>query len=64
MALNVAEGRGRSSKADQKHFFHIAFGSLRECQAVLDLGVEPGSEALELADRLAAHLYCLIRSYG
>ncbi len=32
VALNLAEGSGKSSKADQKRYFEIAFGSLRASQ--------------------------------
>jgi four helix bundle protein len=64
IVLNLAEGRGRGTKADQKRFFHMAFGSVRECQAILDISPEPTAEAIELADALAANVYCLIRSYG
>ena len=62
IVLNLAEGHGRQSQSEQSHFFSIAFGSLRECQAVLDL---VGSRALPVAaeaDCLAAHLYKLMRS--
>ena len=61
IVLNLAEGSGRSSKKEQKRFFEIAFGSLRESQAVLDLAIPPAREAATCADKLAAHLYCLIR---
>ena len=62
VVLNLAEGSGRESKAEQKRFFHIAFGSLRESQAVLDLSLNSNEEAKELADKLAAHLYRLIQA--
>ena len=55
VALNLAEGSGRSSKAEQKRFFDIAFGSLRECQAVLDLCLPRKHKAVACADKLAAH---------
>ena len=60
IALNLAEGAGRSTRADQCRFFTIAFGSLRECQAILDLA-DSRSEVLEVADKLAAHLFKLIK---
>ena len=61
IALNLAEGAGRFSRDDQKRFFHIAFGSLRECQAILEIaGKNPTATAL--ADSLAAHIYKLIKS--
>jgi len=62
ISLNLAEGSGRFSRKDQKRFYHISFGSLRECQAILDLAEEGSKELMELTDKLAAHLYCLIRS--
>ena len=61
IALNLAEGSGRFGKKDQKRFFHIAFASLRECQAILDLEDITSTEVIECADRLAAHIYKLIR---
>jgi len=62
VALNLAEGTGRSSAREQKRFFDIAMGSLRECQAALDLCPETGSEAQIVGDRLGAHLYRLIQA--
>ena len=61
VALNLAEGAGRETRADQRRFFTIAFGSLRECQAILDLASSSNAEALQLADMLAAHTYRLIQ---
>ena len=61
IVLNLAEGSGRQSPKDQARFFHIAFGSLRECQAILDLAPSSGNSTVVLADNIAAHLYCLIR---
>lgn len=61
IVLNLAEGAGRGTRADQGRFFQIAFGSLRECQAILDLAQDSEGQAVRLADRLAAHLYCLIK---
>jgi four helix bundle protein len=64
IVLNLAEGSGRSGKRDQRRFYSIAFGSLRECQAIMDLELSGNSEVADLADVLAAHLYCLIKNYG
>jgi four helix bundle protein len=60
IALNLAEGSGRLTKQDQKHFYSIAFGSLRECQAILELASQ--DSAAGLANVLAAHLFKLIQS--
>ena len=63
IALNLAEGAGRRTKADQKRFFTIALGSLRECQAILDLASSNNHQAKLTCDILGAHLYKLIKSY-
>lgn len=62
VALNLSEGSARQSQKDQLRFYHIAFGSLRECQAALDLSPRSYPEAMALADRLGACLYRLCQS--
>ncbi len=37
ISCNIAEGNGRFTKADRKHFFGIARGSLQECVPQLEL---------------------------
>jgi four helix bundle protein len=64
IALNLAEGRGKTTVKDQRRFFTIAMGSLRECQAILILGGLESTEAWDLLDTLAAHLFKLIRNAG
>ena len=64
VVLNLAEGAGRATRADQNRFFSIAFGSLRESQAILDLAENTNSEVAKSADSLAAHIYRLIKSKG
>ena len=62
VACNLAEGYGRKGRADQRRFFNIALGSLRESQALLEMAYESGHQSLELADILGAHLFKLIKS--
>ena len=62
IALNLAEGRGRATKADQSRFFQIAMGSVRECQAILMLADLQSSQAWMVLDSVAAHLYKLIKN--
>ena len=59
--LNLAEGRGRRTRADQIRFFSIAFGSVRECQALFDIADLKDTETYRLLDTLAASLYKLIK---
>ena len=59
IALNIAEGCGRSTRKDQLRFFHQALGSLRESQAALDLSARSYPELVTTADMLGAHLYRL-----
>jgi four helix bundle protein len=60
IALNLAEGRGKRTPKDQRRFFDIAFGSVREVQSVLDLA-NAKDDIVILADKTAAHLYKLIQ---
>lgn len=62
IALNLAEGSGKRSPADQCRFYEIAFGSVRECQAVLELANMENTTASQNLDVLAAANYKLIVS--
>ena len=62
ISLNLAEGSGKPSLRDQLKYFHIAQGSLRECQAILTLEQLENTEAWSKLDSLGAHLYKLIRN--
>ena len=62
VALNLGEGKGRKSLKEQKRFFDIAFGSIRETQTCLLL-LEAPKSIIQLADNTAAHLYKLIKSF-
>jgi four helix bundle protein len=58
-ALNLAEGSGKSTARDQLRFYFIALGSLRECQAALDLAPVRFPSLVAQADHLGASLYKL-----
>ena len=62
IALNLAEGRGRKTLNDQKHFFQIALGSARECKAILDLTLHTPQGLIIQADSICAHIYKLIKN--
>ena len=61
VALNLAEGSGKRTAPEQKRFYAIAFGSLRECQAILLLEDINNQELMALTDRLGAILFKLTR---
>ena len=58
--LNLSEGRARPTRRDQLKFFHIALGSVRECQTLLELADLTQSPAWLTLDKLGASLYRLI----
>ena len=59
IALNLAEGSGKRTVADQKRFYSISLGSLRECSAILELEKINDPILQELQNRLGAILYVL-----
>lgn len=59
IALNLAEGYGRTSPDDKRKSYVIAFGSLRECQAIIEVAGIRRPELWDLTDHLGACLYKL-----
>lgn len=59
VALNVAEGSAKPTAPDQRRFYAIALGSLRESQAALDLLATAPAEIVALSDQLGGCLYRL-----
>ena len=60
VALNLSEGSAKRSPADRRRFYEIALGSVRECEAIVEL-LE--AECLkEPVDKLARHVYKLVRA--
>ncbi len=57
--LNLAEGSGKSSPADQRRFYAIALGSLRECQAILEIEKIEDETIKALTNKLGAILFTL-----
>lgn len=56
ISTNIAEGNGRFTKPDRKHFFIIARGSAQECVPVLEISRRRGftkeRKAVELKGQL------------
>lgn len=60
IALNTAEGYGKISEKDKKRFYAIALGSLRECEAAIELAGYANNEVLQdLMDQIGACLWRL-----
>ncbi len=62
ISLNIAEGYGKTTYKDQRKFFHIAMGSLRESQSILILANLLDHAIFQTSDQLAASLYKLIHT--
>jgi four helix bundle protein len=59
IALTLAEGSGKRTKPDQIRYYSMALGSLRECQAVLELENVDHKEIQNLQSQLGAILFKL-----
>ncbi len=59
MVLNLAEGWGKRTKKDREKFFTIAFGSIREMQAIADMEIDAMKKVTDKLDHLAASVYKL-----
>ena len=58
VVLNLAEATGKPTKPEQRRFFSIALGSLRETQALLRILEQ--QPVYELSDRLGGMIYRLV----
>lgn len=69
IVLNIAEGSGRFSKSDRRHFFVISRGSVFECAAIMDtlydsncINRDTFDFFLKKADELSRILYAMIKN--
>ncbi len=62
VVLNLAEGSGKRTAAEQRRFYGIALGSLRECEAILELERIDQIALRQTLDQLGAILFKLSRS--
>src|SRR5688500_16849226 len=58
--LNLAEGSAKKTPKERNRIYQIAWGSMRECHAILEIVGPEGNVARTLADKLAASIYCLV----
>jgi four helix bundle protein len=57
--LNLAEGSAKPTKRDQRRFYAMAFGSIREVQAIADI-LNLNADLTNQLDHLAACTYKLV----
>ena len=57
IAANLAEGNGRFTKADRKHFFAITRGSVQECVPLLELAARQGLLKTEPHEQVINHAH-------
>jgi four helix bundle protein len=62
IALNLSEGNAKGSAREKPNIFHMAYGSLRECQTIFKLMNLDDKKLLDHADALGACLYKLVNS--
>lgn len=60
ISLNLAEGNAKFSYKDKSRIYQIAYGSLRECQAILQLADINDRIVLEKSKHLGSSMYRLI----
>jgi four helix bundle protein len=61
IALNLAESGSHRTEKERVRFFTMALGSLRECQAILELEEVKDPILRDLGDQLGAILFKLCR---
>ncbi|MEW6055074.1 MAG: four helix bundle protein [Bdellovibrionota bacterium] len=58
VVLNLSEGSAKTTQPEQRRFYAIALGSLRETQSILQILDQ--KEVFSIADRLGAIVYRLV----
>ncbi len=58
IVLNLSEGSAKPTLPEQRRFYAIALGSLRETQSLLQILNQ--ADAFKIADRLGGMIYCLV----
>jgi len=62
IALNLSEGSAKRSVKDRRRYYRIALGSIRECQAVLDLATLKACHLENNLTILGKHVYKLCKA--
>ena len=59
VALNISEGSGKRTPKEQARFYSIALGSLRECEAIIELEKIDNDAINDLARQIGSILFKL-----
>lgn len=59
VVLNLQEGAAKPTEKDKRRFYATAYGSIRECQAIMRLLKRP--DLFERADKIGAHVWRLLK---
>ncbi|MCB0378992.1 MAG: four helix bundle protein [Bdellovibrionales bacterium] len=62
ISLNLSEGNAKRTDKEKKRYYHTAYASCQECKTILKLAKLDQSETADLADKLGAYLYNLLKS--
>ncbi len=62
VTLNLAEGAAKPSTKERAKFYRISLGSIRECEAIMDLLNLQNAQIKEQLDSLARHTYKLCKA--
>ncbi len=64
ITLNLAEGSGKRTSKDQRKFYFQAFGSYKECKAIIELTKHKNHKINAKLEILGSHLWNLIQFHN
>lgn len=62
ISLNLSEGNAKRTEKEKKRYYHTAYASCQECKTIFKLAKVDNKEVIDLADKLGAWLYKLLKS--
>lgn len=62
ISLNLTEGNAKPSEKEKRRYYQTAYASLQECKTVFRLLKLENAEMFDLADKLGAYSYNLLKS--
>lgn len=62
ISLNLSEGNAKRTAKEKKRFYQMAYSSQQECKTILRLAKVTDKQTLEVADKLGAWIFNLLKS--